>query len=1006
MEPILSISPIRRPANLAFLLRRALLPVLAAATMAFSTIVPTGFVESQIATGFNRPTQLGISPDGRIFVLEQAGSIRVVKNGALLATPFITLSNVFSTQDYGLLGIAFDPAFATNNRIFLFVARTGTPNYTHVIRVTANGDVALAGSETEIFRLDGFSGTTHQGGALHFGNDGKLYIFTGTPAGSNTQAQNMSSTLGKLLRINSDGSIPTDNPFYTTNTGNYRAIYSRGLRNPYTAAVQATTGRIFFTDVGEDSWEEINHIVSGANYGWPSMEGNTGTPPTGNKNPFYTYGHTGSQFNSGSILGATFYNPATAQFPSTYIGKFFYADHTFGTIHYVDPLAASPTPTPFATGLDHPLDIKIAPDGRMYYLVRGNSSTPSTMNLYRVVYGSNLAPVIDQSPVTATYPVGEQATFCVSASGTAPLSYQWQRNNSNIAGATATCYTTPVTTLADHGTQYRVSVTNPWGSAMSNSAILNVTTNQRPLAAIGAPAAGATYNAGGTIAYSGTGTDPDDGALGASAFTWWINFHHNTHSHTTLPMTSGATSGSLVTSVNDEKSDNVWFRVHLRVTDAGGLSDEDSVDVLPNKTTVTLASNPAGIQLLRDNAPIATPATFPSVVGTEWILGAPATATVSATNYKFASWSDGLAASHAIYAPVATTTYTANYIVDDGFGSILRQVWNGITGTTVANLTANANYPYAPSATSKPTLFEGPTNAADNYGSRIVGLLYPPTTGAYTFWVASDDNSELWLGTSESPSSRVRIATVTGYTNSREWTKFASQKSVAINLTAGQRYHIEALHKDGTGGDNLAVSWSGPGIAQQVIPGTYLSIPDPKAFSEADIGSVGFAGSRTVASGVHTVRSSGADIWGTADAFHFSHSPMTGNGEIQARVTAVQNTDTWAKAGVMIREGVGANARNLFVAITPGQGVTFQRRLTVGGNSTFTQTSGLAVPYWVRLVRAGNVFSAYRSIDGVAWTLMGQETVALAATVQVGLAVTSHNNAQLGSGTFDNVKLP
>ena len=143
MDSILSISPspIRRPVNIASVLGRALLPALASATMAFSTIVPTGFVESQIATGFNRPTQMGISPDGRIFVLEQAGRIRVVKNGALLATPFITLSNVFSTQDYGLLGIAFDPAFATNNRIFLFVARTGSPNYTHIIRVTANGDV-------------------------------------------------------------------------------------------------------------------------------------------------------------------------------------------------------------------------------------------------------------------------------------------------------------------------------------------------------------------------------------------------------------------------------------------------------------------------------------------------------------------------------------------------------------------------------------------------------------------------------------------------------------------------------------------------------------------------------------------------------------------------------------------------------------------------------------------------------------------------------------------------
>jgi glucose/arabinose dehydrogenase len=979
---------------------------LAAATMAFSTIVPSGFVESRIATGFNRPTQMEIASDGRIFVLEQGGRVRVVKNGALLATPFITLSNVFSTQDYGLLGIAFDPAFATNNRIFLFVAVAGSPTYTHIIRVTANGDVAVAGSETEIFRMDDFTGTTHQGGALHFGNDGKLYVFTGTPSGNNTQSQNMSSTLGKVLRINADGTIPTDNPFYTTATGRYRAIYARGLRNPYTAAVQATTGRIFINDVGENAWEEIDQAASGANYGWPSMEGNTGTPPSGYKAPFYVYSHSGSLYNSGAVVAAAFYNPATAQFPSAYIGKFFYADHTFGIINYLDPQASSPSPSPFATGLDHPLDIKFAPDGKMYYLVRGNSSDPATMNLYRVVYGSNLGPVIDQSPNTATYPVGDQATFCVSASGTAPLAYQWQRNGADIAGANNTCYTTPAITLSDHGTLYRVIVSNPWGTATSNSATLNVTSNRRPVAGIDMPVAGAHYNAGDILVYSGTGTDPDQGALGASAFTWWINFHHNTHLHTALPMTSGATSGSMAISVSDEKSDNVWFRVHLHVTDAGGLGDEDSVDVLPNKTTVTLASNPAGIQLIRDGAPIATPFTFTSVVGTEWNLSAPASASLGAASYKFVSWSDGLAADHKVYAPAGNPTYTANYAVEDVSNSILRQVWNGITGITVASLTGNANYPNSPSATSRLTSLEGPTDAGDNYGSRIIGLLYPPASGSYTFWIAADDNAELWLGTSESPTSRVRIATVTGWTNPREWTKYASQKSAAINLTAGQRYHIEALQKEGASGDNLAVAWSGPGIAQQVIPGTYLSYPDPLAFSEADIGTVGFAGSRTVASGVHTVRGSGGDIWGTADAFHFSYSAMTGDGEIRARVTAVQNTNSWAKAGVMMREGLNANARNLFMLVSPSQGTAFQRRLTAGGTSSSTVTTGLTAPYWVRLVRAGNQFSAYRSADGTTWTLVGQETLALASTLQVGLAVTSHDNTQLGSGTFDNVKMP
>jgi hypothetical protein len=155
--------------------------------------------------------------------------------------------------------------------------------------------------------------------------------------------------------------------------------------------------------------------------------------------------------------------------------------------------------------------------------------------------------------------------------------------------------------------------------------------------------------------------------------------------------------------------------------------------------------------------------------------------------------------------------------------SILREYWNNITGTAVTNLTSNANYPNSPTGSEQLTSLEGPTNAADNYGSRIRGYIRPPASGAYTFWLASDDSGELWLSTSDNPASATRIAYVSGWTNSREWSKYTSQRSAAINLTAGQRYYIEVLHKEGTGGDNVAVAWQGPGISQAVIAGSYLS---------------------------------------------------------------------------------------------------------------------------------------------------------------------------------------
>ncbi|MCP3668147.1 MAG: hypothetical protein GY696_37615 [Gammaproteobacteria bacterium] len=156
-------------------------------------------------------------------------------------------------------------------------------------------------------------------------------------------------------------------------------------------------------------------------------------------------------------------------------------------------------------------------------------------------------------------------------------------------------------------------------------------------------------------------------------------------------------------------------------------------------------------------------------------------------------------------------------------GTITRQVWTGISGTTLSLLTDNANYPDNPTITDELTSFEASTDWADNYGTRIAGYLTPETTGTYTFWIASDDNGELWLSTDSSPSNKQRIAYVPGWTASREWDWFSEQRSVEITLTAGQRYYIEALQKEHGGGDNLAVAWQQPGGSQEVISGEYLS---------------------------------------------------------------------------------------------------------------------------------------------------------------------------------------
>ena len=156
-------------------------------------------------------------------------------------------------------------------------------------------------------------------------------------------------------------------------------------------------------------------------------------------------------------------------------------------------------------------------------------------------------------------------------------------------------------------------------------------------------------------------------------------------------------------------------------------------------------------------------------------------------------------------------------------GVLSREAWTGVTGASVSNIPTGT----APNLTNTVTSFETPSNWADNYGTRVRGYITAPATGNYTFWVASDDASELWLSTDSSPGNKRRIGQVIGWTDSRQWTKESNQRSAAINLVQGQLYYVEALQKEGTGGDNLAVGWAKPGQStsapSQIIPGAVLS---------------------------------------------------------------------------------------------------------------------------------------------------------------------------------------
>jgi glucose/arabinose dehydrogenase len=338
-----------------------------------ATTLPPNFARSQVVGGLANPTAMDFAPDGRLFVAEQRGTLRVVTAGGTLAT-FLNISGrVDSAGERGLLGVAFDPNFSNNHYVYLYYTQRATSTtlaHNRVIRVTANGNRAVAGSEKLILRLNDLSSATnHNGGAIHFGRDGKLYVGVGDNA-NGANAQSLRNLKGKMLRINKDGTIPQDNPFYERATGRDRAIWALGLRNPFSFAIQPSTTKMFINDVGEGRWEEINREVAGANYGWPRYEGPESDPRY--RNPVFAYRHGSTNTTGCAITGGTFYNPTTRQFPRAYVGDYFFADLCGGWIRKLD--SATGAVSGFATGLSRPVDLKVSEDGSLYYLSRGSGA--------------------------------------------------------------------------------------------------------------------------------------------------------------------------------------------------------------------------------------------------------------------------------------------------------------------------------------------------------------------------------------------------------------------------------------------------------------------------------------------------------------------------------------------------------------------------------------------------------------------------------------------------------
>lgn len=767
--------------------------------------LPPGFVEVPVATGLD-PTAMAQAPDGRIFIAEKYGAVRVVENDVLLPDPFILLA-VDNDNERGLSGIAFDPDFVQNGYVYLYytVALVGN---NRLVRVRALGNYAIPGSEEVLLEFDPMGGSVHNAGAMVFGPDGKLYLGVGDGSES-IKAPDLHFLFGKVLRLNPDGTIPDDNPFYHQTTGIYRAIYATGLRNPFSMAIQPGTGRIFAGDVGSNLFEEINELLPGHDYGWNLIEGKRSDQPVpaNYRDPIFAYSHT---FGC-AIVGAAFYNPPNPQFPSDYIGKFFFGDYCTGKIHLLNP-ANGLYEGVFAEGINRPLALLTSQNGALYYIARGGIGGGSVADntssgegvLWRVDYVGHGAPVFSIAPTNVLVSVGEEAVFTAHANGSPTIEYQWQRNDKDLPNATGPVLVVSTTTLADSGAVFRCTARNPFGKVNSTSAVLRVTANKRPLPVILTPDPDLLYAAGDTIWFSGMATDPETGLLDAEDLSWRLDLHHNDHAHPGIGPIHGTASDHYFVPYIGETDDNVWLRLYLTARDPVGLTQTVYRDIFPKKAVIRIESSPSGLPIRVDGQTHTTPVELTSVQGMLRQIQAQPSFQNGSAMTVFVEWEDGSSSpNRTLYADPDLPTLRARYEDVPLAGKGIYGLYYTLSPDTTfdrlvfARVDSVVHFEWGDNAPSSRML-------ADMFGVRWLGYIEPAFSELRYFHVDSDDGFRLW---------------VDGQIVAEDWrTKGGGEVTGAIFLEKGRRYPIQLDYFEHGGGAAVKLSWSSLSIPKTVIP--------------------------------------------------------------------------------------------------------------------------------------------------------------------------------------------
>ncbi len=563
---------------------------------------------------------------------------------------------------------------------------------------------------------------SHSTGALDFGADGYLYVSGGdgasfnnsdwgqfgggsgspTPAnpcgdppfpvgtpqtkptaeGGALRSQSPRRTLGEprllngsILRLDpATGLAAPDNPLIGSGDVNEQRIIAYGLRNPFRTIVRPGTNEVWIADVGWGTWEEINRIpdISVArNFGWPCFEG-SGAQYTGlnicpaqglTTAPFLAYNHgaqvvanDGCPTGSSSVAGLAFYTGGS-NYPASYQGALLFSDYSrkcmwvmfAGTGGDPDPA----TTAAFASTAQGPVDVRLGPDGNFYYVDFNGG------NVFRIEYG--LRAVASSDVTTGGIPLNVQ--FDGSASQPAQagdtLTYAWDLDGDGQFDDST--LQQPTYQYAAAGTYtVRLKVTDQRGGSDVSDPITILADAGNPTATILTPTGALTWEVGDVIAFSGQGTDPQDGTLAASALAWKVIIHHcpsNCHTHIYQTF-DGVAGGSFPAPDHEYPS---YLEIELTVTDSGGNTGTASVDINPQTANLTFATVPAGLLLSAGTTTAIAPFTLPFIVGSQISITASPTQGAYPTIWEFGGWSDGGAGSHTITAPAAPSTFTATY---------------------------------------------------------------------------------------------------------------------------------------------------------------------------------------------------------------------------------------------------------------------------------------------------------------------------------------------------------